>query len=97
LGEGDQQMLSLVSDINPTLKTMVELAQQFSTMVCQRQPDGFDQWLDQAAQSGISALRSFANGLRNNSAAVRAALTLIWSNGWTEGFVNRLKAVKRQS
>jgi transposase len=97
LGEGDQQTLSLVSDINPTLKTTVELAQQISMMVCKHQPDGFDQWLDQAAQTGISALRSFANGLRNDYAAVRAALTLIWSNGRTEGFVNRLKAVKRQS
>ncbi|MEP7357415.1 MAG: ISL3 family transposase [Anaerolineales bacterium] len=97
LGEGDQQILNSVSDLNSTLKTTVELAQQFSTMVCQRQPDGFDHWLDQAAQSGISALRSFANGLRNDYAAVRAALTLIWSNGRTEGFVNRLKAVKRQS
>lgn len=96
LGDGDQQALGMVSDINPTLKTTVELAQQFSTMVCQRQPDGFDQWLDQATQSGISALRSFANGLRNDYAAVRAALTLIWSNGRTEGFVNRLKAVKRR-
>jgi transposase len=97
LGDGDQQALCLVSEINTTLKTTVELAQQFSTMVCQRQPDGFDKWLDQASQSGIAALRSFANGLRNDYAAVRAALTLTWSNGRTEGFVNRLKAVKRQS
>jgi transposase len=72
------------------------MAQQFAAMVCQRQPEGFDAWLDEATGSGVPALRSFANGLRNDYAAVRAALTLNWSNGRTEGFVNRLKAVKRQ-
>jgi transposase len=30
------------------------------------------------------------------AAAVRAGLTLEWSNGQTEGHVNRLKTLKRQ-
>jgi transposase len=97
LDEADQQVLRVVSQINPTLRMAVEMAQQFAAMVCQRQPEGFDASLDQAAQSGISALRSFASGLRSDYQAVRNALTLIWSNGRTEGFVNRLKAVKRQA
>ena len=32
----------------------------------------------------------------DNEAAVRAGLTLIWSNGQVEGNVNRLKLIKRQ-
>jgi transposase len=37
-----------------------------------------------------------ANGLRADLAAVRSGLTVEWSNGRTEGSVNRLKCVKRQ-
>jgi transposase len=96
LDEADQHALVVVSQINATLKTTVDMAQRFAAMVCQRQPDGLDEWLDQATHSGVSALRSFANGLRNDYEAVRAALRLIWSNGRTEGHVNRLKCLKRQ-
>ncbi|MBV9851438.1 MAG: transposase [Armatimonadetes bacterium] len=35
-------------------------------------------------------------GLRADLEAVRAAFTLEWSNGPTEGNVNRLKFIKRQ-
>jgi transposase len=37
-----------------------------------------------------------ANGLRADLEAVRAGLSVDWSNGRTEGNVNRLKCVKRQ-
>jgi transposase len=96
LDEADQQALSLVSQISPSLRTTVELAQQFAAMVCQRQPEPLDAWLDQASRSGLTALRSFASGLRGDYDAVRAALTLRWSNGRTEGHINRLKCLKRQ-
>ena len=43
-----------------------------------------------------SELRSFANGLRQDEAAVRAALELPWSSGQTEGQITRLKLIKRQ-
>ena len=38
----------------------------------------------------------FAAGIERDYAAVRAALSLPWSNGQTEGQVTRLKLVKRQ-
>ncbi len=41
-------------------------------------------------------LRGFAEGLRQDEAAVKAALSLEWSNGQTEGQINRLKTLKRQ-
>ncbi|WP_188915473.1 transposase [Salinarimonas ramus] len=37
-----------------------------------------------------------ARGISKNLAAVRAAIANPWSNGQTEGQVNRLKLVKRQ-
>jgi transposase len=41
-------------------------------------------------------LSSFARGLRADVEAVAAALRESWSNGQTEGQVNRLKTLKRQ-
>jgi len=41
-------------------------------------------------------LASFANGARKDKIAVAAAIALSWSNGQTEGQVNKLKMVKRQ-
>jgi transposase len=38
----------------------------------------------------------FVGGIRQDWAAVRAALTSPWSNGQTEGQVNKLKLLKRQ-
>jgi transposase len=52
--------------------------------------------LTAAADSGIRTLSQFAMGLRRDHAAVHAALSLPWSNGPTEGHINRLKCLKRQ-
>jgi transposase len=41
-------------------------------------------------------MTSFAKGLRSDYAAVKAALSTKWSNGPTEGHINRLKMIKRQ-
>ena len=45
--------------------------------------------------SGIPELDRFARGLTDDRAAVEAGLTLAWSNGQTEGQVNKLKLLKR--
>jgi len=45
----------------------------------------------------VPALTRFAAGLRADLAAVRAGLTESWSNGPTEGFVHKLKLLKRQA
>jgi transposase len=39
---------------------------------------------------------SFARGVIKDEAAVRAAMTLSWSNAQTEGQITKLKLVKRQ-
>ena len=44
----------------------------------------------------LGQLQSFANGLKKDYDAVKAGLTLEWSNGQTEGQVHRLKLLKRQ-
>jgi transposase len=54
-----------------------------------------DQWLDDADRSGLYGIRRFARTLRQDLAAVRNAISEAWSNGQTEGQINRLKTLKR--
>ncbi|GAC1555673.1 MAG: hypothetical protein NVS2B7_31420 [Herpetosiphon sp.] len=96
LDDDQRATLEQLRRINPAIKTALELGQAFAAMVRHRQGDKLDGWLEQAAQSGLASLVSVANGMRADKDAVRAGLTLEWSNGRTEGSVNRLKSVKRQ-
>ena len=56
-----------------------------------------DAWLAEARACSAPAIQTFAAGLEQDGAAVRAALTQPWSSGQAEGQVNRLKLLKRQS
>ena len=49
-----------------------------------------------AEASAVSELRGFSKGLRKDWAAVTAGLTVSHSSGAVEGYVNRIKMLKRQ-
>lgn len=75
---------------------MRDHAKAFQQMFCQRDAGELDAWLNTSARSGVAQLKTFAEGLKRDYAGVRAALKLPWSNGQTEGQVNKLKLIKRQ-
>ena len=50
---------------------------------------------DLSQKSGLYAMQRFARTARRDIDAVRNAITEPWSNGQTEGQINRLKALKR--
>lgn len=52
-------------------------------------------WLKDAHRSGLYAMQRFARTLRRDIDAVRNAIAERWSNGQTEGQINRLKTLKR--
>jgi transposase len=74
----------------------IDLAQDFTQLLRQRQPEQLDPWLARAAKSTLEALQRFAKGLCEDYAAVKAGVTLPWSTGPVEGPINRLKMLKRQ-
>jgi transposase len=82
--------------VSPVLKEAAELAREFIQIVKERREPALDGWLTKAGQSACPELRLFARGLTQDLAAVRNALLFEWSNGQTEGQVNRLKMLKRQ-
>jgi transposase len=81
---------------DPDIVVIYPLLQQFASMVRDRQPEQFDAWLNACLDTSIAPLANFAIALQQEYPAIRAALELPWSNGQTEGQVNRLKFIKRQ-
>jgi transposase len=94
--EAEAQQLTLLRAQQAEVAEAVDLATDFATLVRQRQPAQLDPWLERATASALEAMQRFANGLRDDYAAVKAGVTLPWSTGPVEGHINRLKMVKRQ-
>jgi transposase len=92
-----QLYLEQLCQVDSKMAQLYELALVFLTLVRERQGEDLAAWRTQVAQSGIEPLARFAAGLQDDLAALQAGLTLPWSNGVTEGHVNRLKLLKRQA
>jgi transposase len=91
-----KKYLSQLCEADQEIREANELIQAFTTMLREREGERFDVWLERVEKQGVSELQSFANGLKKDYDAVKAGLTLEWSNGQTEGQVHRLKRLKRQ-
>ncbi len=89
------QYLAFLCQSDVAIATAHRLTQEFLRMVRERQGEGLDAWIEAAATSEVAELRRFALGLHSDAAAVHAGLTLSYSNGQTEGQINKLKLVKR--
>ncbi len=90
------QQLAQLRSQHADVAEAIDLAQDFTQLVRQRQPASLDPWLERATVSTLEAVQRFANGLRDDYEAVKAGVTLPWSNGPVEGHINRLKMLKRQ-
>jgi transposase len=77
----------------PTLVEAREIIAEFPLMIRRTTEEGLIPWIERAH---VSLVTSFASGVAKDEAAVRAAITLPWSNGQTEGQITRLKLVRRQ-
>jgi transposase len=93
----DQALLAHLLHLDPVMPDTYHQVQTFCRMARQRHSDDFDAWITDVQRSGVKELRAFAKGLLKDAAAVRAGLSLIWGNGPTEGFIHRLKLIKRSA
>lgn len=87
---------SRLMQISSSVCTARELAVWFLALVRERRAGELGAWIAAVEKSGLSDLKNFARGLLRDHDAVVAGLSLEWSNGQTEGQVNRLKLIKRQ-
>ncbi|SLN71777.1 Transposase [Roseivivax jejudonensis] len=93
LSRADAVLVAQVEAALPALAATRLLVDRFVAMVRNGTSDDLAGWLVEAATSEIA---SITRGLASGRAAVVAALTEPWSNGQTEGQINRLKTLKRQ-
>ncbi|MEM8642517.1 MAG: ISL3 family transposase [Cyanobacteria bacterium P01_G01_bin.54] len=94
--EDSKQLLTHLKKHCSLFSEAITLAKEFTHMLRERKSEDFDGWLKRAIEGNLPALASFAEGLKEDYEAVKAGLTLPWSNGPVEGQINRLKMLKRQ-
>ncbi len=94
LNEQERQVLSFICQ-EQTVHHAYTLAQRFVAMVQHRQAEHFDSWLQAGLHSDSPDIQTFAEGLQKEYTAVKAALTLPYSNGPVEGLITKLKYIKR--
>ena len=75
--------------------TMRHLAMRFRGLLGGGTVERLEVWLDDARECGIYGMRRFVRTLRQDIEAVRNAVLERWSNGQTEGQINKLKTLKR--
>jgi transposase len=80
----------------PEIEIGQKLVKEFHQLMTERQLEGFKRWLEKARANGIGELIWFANGVEQDRRPVEKAFEIEWSQGQTEGQVNRLKFLKRQ-
>ncbi|MFJ1293595.1 transposase [Paracoccus yeei] len=91
LSKSDSILVTQVEHALPALSQARRLLDAFTTMVRNGDAAAMAGWLEEASGSEMAA---FARGLTADLDAVMAALREPWSNGQTEGQINRLKMLK---
>jgi transposase len=94
--EEQQQLIDTATAKHTDIATIATLAETFATSMRQRLEERLPEWIESAKASQLPFLQGFASGLQRDYAAVHAAFCSEYSNGQTEGFVNKLKTLKRQ-
>jgi transposase len=88
--------LDVLRGISEEFREALALAEEFIALVRKEKDEPLADWLVRAERSASAEVKAFAQGMRQDEAAVSAAITESWSNGQVEGQVNRLKTIKRQ-
>jgi len=95
LSSDEQAYLTRLVHLCPEVALAQALTREFQTLIRERDVPGLYAWLKGVRLSGIPEFGSVATGIWRDRRAVHAALTHPESQGQTEGFVNKLKFIKR--
>lgn len=100
LEKAERGTLDEMLEASTDIAAIYSLIQRFEKMIKNTGSDGqaerLDRWLGESLASGVKDFETFAMGLKREQSGVEAALTLPYSNGQTEGQINKLKLIKRQ-
>lgn len=70
-------------------------AESFYEIIMGNRVDALTQWIEEAENTTISKIKTFVTGIILDQKAVENAIVYPISNGIVEGFVNKLKTIKR--
>ncbi|MBA2712088.1 MAG: transposase [Rubrobacteraceae bacterium] len=100
--EEEIQTLKRLKTVHRVTERCCTLFEQFAEMIRDKEETSEEQvrgrleeWIGEAKASGVAELKAFAVKLFQDMDAVVAAMVLPYSQGQTEGRVNKLKFIKR--
>ncbi|OOV59910.1 hypothetical protein B1A68_04590, partial [Clostridium botulinum D/C] len=89
------EIISEIYNSYPIYKEIINLLIEFKNILNNKIIDEFEKWLHKAAALKINEINSFINGLTRDIDAVKNAILYEYNNGLAEGFINKLKLIKR--
>jgi transposase len=96
LCDEDRLILERLSDRCLDIPKARVLALEFQRLMFDKDVQALSAWFTTVKSSILPDLVSFVTGLERERAALEASISEVWSNGRTEGHVNKLKLIKRQ-
>ena len=98
--EQKPKLRSLISSARVILQSQLPTTEAFAFGSVLRNLEGkpgLEKWKAAVRVSGIPELVDFMEGLADDAEAVVNGCTESWNNGMVEGFVNKVKWIKRSS
>ena len=96
LKEAEERVVKTLLASLPEFARLRKLAVSFKRALLEGDVNRLRVWRTEVSESGLPHLTKFAHRLGHEWAELEAACETPWSNGPTEGVVNRIKVVKRQ-
>jgi transposase len=98
LRDKDAELLRELTTACPEMTELARLVHEFAELLAPAAGNDtkLATWITTVRACGLPHLRTFANGLELDRAAVNAGLTLPYHNGRTEGVNTRTKRIMRQ-
>lgn len=90
-----QKQLDKVIEAYPTLGEVYSIVKSFKEVLFSKKSEKLEEWIEKAKLLDIEELNSFIGGITRDQEAVEKAIEFALSNGLAEGFVNKLKVIKR--
>ena len=92
LTEDERRFVTTLLALSPPIAHTAGHIRRYAKMIKKGLADRLNAWIDEAEGSGFEG---FAASLRQDYDAVHAALSEPWNTGPVEGYINRLKLIKR--
>ena len=91
----DKNLFELLCKQYTYVSKILEIVNRFREILKNKDVNKLNLWIEDSLNLGISEIKSFINGLKQDIDAVKNAISLDYNNGLAEGSVNKIKVIKR--